>query len=285
MAYLDCIRLCNNANLADYLAWRIDGAIYGWIRPDFARHLLAYPEVFQHCHQAIQFQDKLRSQQARTLATEAVMRELHREAVIDTWVGERYPVSLGYQQTTVLELERAAASYLGIKSFGVHVNGLVQKADAVYVWVGTRALDKPFWPGKLDQMVAGGLPVGLSLLANLLKEAQEEANIPAELARQAQLVAQLHYRQALSRGLENSTLFIYDLWLPESFIPENTDGEVEQFQLISLAQLADLTAQVSAFKDNCNLVNLDLLLRLGFIPTTDPQYAELKKVLYAEISI
>jgi 8-oxo-dGTP pyrophosphatase MutT (NUDIX family) len=121
-------------------------------------------------------------------------------------------------------------------------------------------------------------------LNNLVKEAKEEANIPAALAKQAQPVSTLHYRQALSRGLEDSTLFIYDLWLPENFIPENTDGEVEQFQLIPLAQLADLTAEVFAFKDNCNLVNLDLLLRLGFIPTTDPQYPVLKQALYAKIS-
>lgn len=285
MAYLDCIRLCNNANLTDYLAWRIDDAIYGWISPSFAAHLLAYPEVFQQAKHEIRFQAHLKTQQQRTLATEAVMRQLHHEAVIDTWVGERYPVSLGYQQPAVLEVERAAAAYLGIKSLGVHVNGLVAKAKGVHVWVGTRTLHKPFWPGKLDQMVAGGLPVGLSLLDNLVKEAQEEANIPAELARQALLVSTLHYRQALERGLEDSTLFIYDLWLPEDFIPENTDGEVEKFQLIPLAQLADLTAQVSAFKDNCNLVNLDLLLRLGFISTTDPQYAALRQALYTENSL
>lgn len=284
MAYLDCIRLCNNANLADYLAWRIDDAIYGWISPDFAHYLLAYPEAFQQAGQEIVISKRLKTPLQRTEAIDAVLRDLHRQGVIDTWVGERYPVCLGYQQDPVLELERAAAIYLGIKSFGIHVNGLVEKAEGVHVWVGTRTLDKPFWPGKLDQMVAGGLPMGLSLLDNLVKEAKEEANIPATLAKQAQPVSTLHYRQALSRGLEDSTLFIYDLWLPESFIPENTDGEVEQFQLIPLAQLADLTAEVFVFKDNCNLVNLDLLLRLGFIPTTDPQYPVLKQGLYAKIS-
>lgn len=284
MAYLDCIRLCNNANLADYLAWRIDDAIYGWISPDFAHYLLAYPEAFQQAGQEIVISKRLKTPLQRTEVIDAILHDLHRQGVIDTWVGERYPVCLGYQQDPVLELERAAAIYLGIKSFGIHVNGLVEKAEGVHVWVGTRTLDKPFWPGKLDQMVAGGLPIGLSLLDNLVKEAKEEANIPATLAKQAQPVSTLHYRQALSRGLEDSTLFIYDLWLPESFIPENTDGEVEQFQLIPLAQLADLTAEVFAFKDNCNLVNLDLLLRLGFIPTTDPQYPVLKQGLYAKIS-
>lgn len=284
MAYLDCIRLCNNAQLADYMAWRIDGSIYGWINPSFASHLLAYPDVFKQQNHEVQLQAELTTPEQRTQAVDGLMRKLHNQGVIDTWVGERYPVTLSYEQTAVLEVERAAAAYLGIKSFGIHINGLVAKADGLYVWVGTRTLSKPFWPGKLDQMVAGGLPVGMSLLDNLAKEAQEEANIPAELALQAKPVSTLHYRQALSRGLENSTLFIYDLWLPEHFIPENTDGEVERFQLIPLAELAELTAQVNVFKDNCNLVNLDLLLRQGFIPTTDPDYAQLKQALYAEIS-
>lgn len=284
MAYLDCIRLCNNAQLADYMVWRIDGSIYGWISPSFVEHLLSHPRVFKSVNNELQFQAAVSTAEQRSFATDAIMRELHAQGVIDTWVGERYPVSLGYQQDAKLEVERAAAAYLGIKSFGVHVNGLVEKADGIYVWVGTRTLRKPFWPGKLDQMVAGGLPVGISLLDNLVKEAKEEANIPAELARQAKSVSTLSYRQSLKRGLENSTLFIYDLWLPERFIPENTDGEVEQFQLIPFAELAELTAQVTAFKDNCNLVNLDLLLRLGFISTTDPVYAGLKQALYAEFS-
>lgn len=285
MAYLDCIRLCNNANLADYLAWRIDGAVYGWISPAFVTHLLQYPAVFTQQDAEIHFQADLSTPIQRTAATESVMRELHQQGVIDTWVGERYPVTLAYQEPAVLEVERAAAAYLGIKSFGVHVNGLVEKANGLHVWVGTRTLSKPFWPGKLDQMVAGGLPVGLCLLDNLIKEAQEEANIPAELASQAKLVSKLQYRQSLQRGVENSTLFIYDLWLPEDFTPENTDGEVEQFQLIPLAELAALTAQVTAFKDNCNLVNIDLLLRRGCIQTNHSDYAAIKQSLYAEISI
>ncbi|WP_298607257.1 DUF4743 domain-containing protein [uncultured Thiothrix sp.] len=284
MAYLDCIRLCNNAQLADYMAWRIDGRIYGWISPSFAVHLLTYPEVFQQSGQEITLSTTLQTPEQRTQALDQVMWSLHQQGVIDTWVGERYPVCLGYQQTAVLTVERAAAAYLGIKSFGIHVNGLVEKSDGVYVWVGTRTLRKPFWPGKLDQMVAGGLPVGLNLLENLVKEAQEEANIPTELAKQAVAVSTLHYRQSLSRGLENSSLFIYDLWLPKDFQPENTDGEVEQFQLIPLAEVAALTAHVTAFKDNCNLVNIDLLLRHGFITKADPDYAAIQQALYAEIS-
>ena len=177
-------------------------------------------------------------------------------------------------------MERAATNYLGVKTFGIHVNGLVRKADGIHVWVGTRSLDKPFWPGQLDQMVAGGQPVGLGLQENVIKEAQEEANIPTELAAQAQSVGTISYRQEGHRGLDNSTIYVYDLWLPEDFVPENTDGEVIGFQLMSVAELARLTETTEDFKDNCNLVNIDLLLRMGVINRQHPEYAAIINALY-----
>ena len=36
------------------------------------------------------------------------------------------------------------------------------------------------------------------------------------------------------------------------------------------------------FKDNCNLVNIDLLLRLGMITETHSDYAEITSSLYAQ---
>ena len=91
MAYLDCIRLCNNAQLADYMVWRIDGSIYGWLSPHFARHLLAYPAVFQQQNHELQFQAELTTPEQRSLATEQVMRALHDQGVIDTGSGSAIP--------------------------------------------------------------------------------------------------------------------------------------------------------------------------------------------------
>ena len=53
---------------------------------------------------------------------------------------------------------------------GVHVNGFVRKAEGLQLWVGRRAKDKATAPGKLDHIVAGGQPFGLSVFDNLLKE-------------------------------------------------------------------------------------------------------------------
>ena len=42
-----------------------------------------------------------------------------------------------------------------------------------------------------------------------------------------------------------------------------------------------LTESTSEFKDNCNLVNIDLLLRQGLIDNTHPDYDEINTLLYA----
>lgn len=280
MSYSDRVQACNNVCFEQLLPWYIGGIRYGWVDQQFANRLRDFPEVFQVDDQAVTLQSYLSGYQQRTRAVNQVMRELHQAGVIDTWVGEAYPVVHHYEQDVVMEVERAAASFLGIRGFGVHVNGLVDKGGETWVWVGTRALSKAFWPGKLDQLVAGGQPVGLSLLANVVKEAEEEASIPASLAQQAQAVGQVHYQYQNWRGLENSTLFVYDLWLPEDFVPENSDGEVDSFQLLPLSELAELTEHTDRFKDNCNLVNIDLLLRNSVIPVTHQDYAALTSALY-----
>ena len=280
MSFSDCIAVCNNARLDGYVSWWIDGQVYGRIAPAFAGHLECFPDVFSAREDGFHLHSALQGREARSRAVAPVLRELHRQGVIDTWVEELYPVQQQFGGEVKLDIERAAASFMGIRSFGVHVNGLVHKAAGLHVWTGVRSRSKPFWPGKYDQMVAGGQPSHISLLDNVIKEAAEEASVPEVLAATATPVGQIRYQQQGWRGLEDSTLFIYDLYLPEGFEPVNTDGEVECFELMSLPQLAELTAQVDAFKDNCNLVNIDLLIRQGLITQIHPEYAALCKALY-----
>ncbi|HPQ96775.1 MAG TPA: DUF4743 domain-containing protein, partial [Thiolinea sp.] len=173
MSYLDCIRRCNNADAGLYLPWYVDGQVYGRIEPGFAHCLQEWPQVFVAQRDGIGLHADLQGYRRRSAAVEAVVRQLYQAGVLDTWVGEVYPVTLGFGQPSVLALERAAASFFGIRSFGVHVNGLVRTGDGpegVQVWLGTRTRTKPFWPGRLDQMVAGGQPGGISLDDNIVKE-------------------------------------------------------------------------------------------------------------------
>ncbi len=284
MSYLDHIKHCNSYSENDYRPFVIGGETMGWIKESFASQLQKWPDVFRFEANSIILDPALDSVEKRTRAVKPVVEALYQEGIIDSWVGEQYAVTHNYHEPARMLLERAAVVYFGVRGFGVHLNGLVQKADGVYVWVARRTRDKPFWPGKLDQMVAGGQPVGIGRRQNLIKESAEEANIPEALARKATFVSEISYRGETDRGMNVDTLFNYDLWLPNDFIPENTDGEVDEFILMPIEEVAELTDTTDQFKDNCNLVNIDLFLRRGLINDSHPDYQEIIERLYAPAS-
>ena len=281
MSYLEKIQYCHNAPLADYLPFTIAAQRYGYIRPDFAEQLQQWDDIFQISANEVSLKPHLADYQQRSDAIAPVLAELHQAGIIDTWVDELYPVNHCYSEQGVMQMERAAALYFGIRCYGVHMNGLVRKPDGIYVWIAVRAKDKPFFPGKLDQIVAGGQPVGINLMDNLLKECQEEANIPTQLASQAQARGYLNYQMETSRGIETGTLFNFDCWLPSDFVPVNTDGEVDSFELVHIEELAVLTEQSDTFKDNCYLTNIDLLIRSGLITEQHKDYQAITQLLYS----
>src|ERR1700748_524249 len=93
----------------------------------------------------------------------------------------------------------------------------------LHLWVGHRAKDRQVAPGKLDHLVAGGITMGYSGAGTVIKEAEEEAGPPADIARLARPVSQVTYRLSMPEGLRNDTLFIYDLELPQGVVPVGND--------------------------------------------------------------
>lgn len=282
MSYLDRIRKCNEYNLERCVPFYIGDEQLGWTEKSFIQHLEVHDDVFDISAEALRFHEAFDSVDARSEAIQPILWSLHQQGIIDTWVGELYPIVKAFEEEPRLLIERASTHYFGVKSFGVHINGLVNKGGETHIWIAKRALDKPFWPGMLDQVVAGGQPFGISLIDNVVKECEEEADIPVDVARTAELTAELHYCSQGSRGINPDTLYVYDLWLPEDFVPRNTDGEVESFELWSLNKLREVTENSTVFKDNCNLVNIDLLIRLGLLDDKHEDYAQIKDELYAQ---
>ena len=95
---------------------------------------------------------------------------------------EMYPLIGKWGDRPAAQIDRVAVPWFGARAWGIHVNGFVRKSDGLYLWIGERAADRPAAPGKLDNMIGGGQPIGLTLEQNLCKEAQEEAGIDAALA-------------------------------------------------------------------------------------------------------
>lgn len=61
-----------------------------------------------------------------------------------------------------------------------------------------------------------------------------------------------------------NTEFVFDLQLPLNFIPQNADGEVQKFELLTASECIEriLTAK---FKTTSAPVTLDFLMRHGFV--------------------
>jgi len=194
--------------------------------------------------------------------------------------GEMTPVLRHWGAPPIAEIDRAGLPALGLPAYGVHVNGMVSNAAGLHLWVGRRAKDRQVAPGKLDHLVAGGIPMGLSAEETLVKEAQEEAGLTPEIANRARPVSLVSYRLSLPEGLRNDVLFVFDLEVPQGVVPANTDGEVERFELWSVGRIVELLRETDEFKFNVNLVLTDFLIRHGVLtPDTEPDYAALVRGL------
>ena len=201
-----------------------------------------------------------------------MLLKLREEGEIRMWRDEPYPVALRFEDEPLMKIERGAVPDFGVRAFGVHVNGYVEKADGLYLWVGRRSMTKPTGPGKLDHIVAGGQPHGIGIRENMIKECAEEAAMPESLASKAVQASTVSYICEQPEGLRDDICFCFDIALPESFEPVNTDGEVDAFYLWPIEEVMTALRQSEAFKFNVALVNIDFLVRRGLIPPDDMDY-------------
>lgn len=280
MAFLDRIDECRRFDPRRYRPFRIGGVEVGLIGHDFARRLRDFPRVFTIEDSSVRLSEGLNDFRTRTEAVAEVLEAMRARGEVPGWRDEPYPVSPAFALAPLLTMERAAVPLFGVMGFGIHVNGIVGDGETLRLWIGRRSRTKPTGPGKLDQVVAGGQPAGVSLADNLVKECAEEAAIPADLARRAVPVGAISYCTERPEGLRRDVLFNYDLALPEDFTPRNTDGEVESFHCRPISQVIDVVRDTDDFKFNCALVVIDFLLRRGLIPPDHPDYGELLKGLH-----
>ncbi len=252
------IAACRNAELpGQRLPLRLGAAQVGWVLPDTAAALAKLGATVEPGGVT------LAAAELQGMAQALVAQGRFR------WRGEAFDVRAAPDGPALTQIDRGALPAFGIRAEGVHLNGLVQRADGPWLWVARRAADKLLDPGKLDHLVGGGVPAGLSPWETLAKEADEEAAVPAELIAQAVPVALLSYAMDRPEGLRRDRLHCYDLALPERFKPHPRDGEVEAFELWPLLAVLDEVQRTNAFKFNVNLVLIDLFLRTGLLDAAE----------------
>lgn len=282
MSILDRIRECAQFDPARYIPFRVEGVRLGMIKTSFADVLRQFEDVFRVSEETIDMVPELGDSQQRTDAMDRVLRTLRDQGRVAGWRDEAYPVGTSFSALPLFTIERAAVPLFGVKGYGVHVNGFVNDGTALKMWIGRRSLTKPTGAGLLDQVVAGGQPVGMSLSDNLIKECAEEAGLNKDLAATAVPVGTVSYRTCRPEGLRDDVLFNFDLELPPEFQPINTDGEVEAFYIWPIERVMETLERSDEFKFNSALVIIDFLVRHGLIGPDDPDYVEIVEGLHRQ---
>jgi 8-oxo-dGTP pyrophosphatase MutT (NUDIX family) len=269
------------------IAARLDAALTGgaapahglWVdgarlaRFDAARmaRLAAFAQVFVRDGAELRFTVAFDTPARRSHALEAVATTLAAEGALTAWRDERYAVRTAFGDAPAFHLERAAARYFGIHTYAAHANGLVRDAQGTdthwpRMWLARRSPAKAIDPSRLDNLVGGGIADMDSPAATLRREAWEEAGL-ADM-RVGAAAAMLTLERVVPDGFQHETIFVYDLWLPATFVPRNQDGEVVEHRLVDFAEAARLMANGSGpdvLTIDATLVAFDCLRRCDFV--------------------
>ncbi|MBV1799720.1 NUDIX hydrolase family protein [Siccirubricoccus sp. G192] len=259
------IDACNNLpSPAGLVPFRIAEAQVGWLSAELAQALTFFPRESHFDAAGVAMAGRLRGPGARSEALATVAASLAGRGFFRLR-GERFDIRAAAEGPVLAALDRGALPAFGVISQGVHVNGLVRRPEGLHLWIGWRAKDKAVAPGQLDNLVAGGIPAGLSAEETLVKEAGEEASLPPELALRARRTGRVSYVMATERGMRRDVLHCFDLDLPEDVTPRPGDDEVERFELWPAQRVLETVRDTGRVKFNVNLVLIDLFLREGLI--------------------
>jgi 8-oxo-dGTP pyrophosphatase MutT (NUDIX family) len=275
MSYLRPLEACNRFDPERFLPLLLEGRRVGFVRRDNARSLEAFPRIFRVSTDAITLADTIHGPEAATEALSEATDALIRAGAVKRRRNERFAITDGWGGPLLFELDRGMVEFFGVPAYAVQLNGWQPGDDGPDFWIAKRAKTKATFPGKLDNMVAGGIGAGYNARQTLLKEAGEEAGVPEALAMRAQATGAIRFRTEMAEGMRDEVLFIYDLQVPADFTPRNMDGEVEDFRLLSVKECLRLVRETDQFMYDVNLVVIDFGLRHGLLTPEEPGYLAL----------
>jgi 8-oxo-dGTP pyrophosphatase MutT (NUDIX family) len=274
MSYIDRIKECNNYTEEDKIPFILDGKRVGQIRETYKEYLLE-SSLFVLEDNSFTLIDSLKTFDERTEALKVFAQQVYKDKISNNFMNELYPIIESFTSEPLAFVDRSISSLLGLMSFGQHLNAYVLTESGMKMWIARRAYNRGYEAGKLDHMVAGGLAYDISPHENLLKECYEEAGMSAELASTAKSVGFVTYKYDYTQGGKEDIIYCYDIELDESFTPVCTDGEVEEFYLMPIEEVAEIVRTTNDFKVNCNLVIIDFLVRHGYLSSDDEDYIEI----------
>ena len=198
---------------------------------------------------------------ARDARLAQIHARLHADGLIVGWRDEAYPLRdrLGGEHGT---LERAASRFWGMLTLGAHCNGYV--ADALgrptHLWIARRSLTKPTDPGRLDNLIGGGVPAGQSPREAVVREGWEEAGLEPHQMTGLATGGLIDLECDIPEGRQHERLHVFDLALPAGLLPRNVDGEVAEHRRMPIAE-ALARAAAGELTTDAALATLDFAVR------------------------
>lgn len=285
MGFLRHIEACNRHDLTGFRPFVVAGQRVGWVRHALAERLPAIDPGFVTTGDVVSLAPEIKDFDERSAVVDRAAVHLQETGAVHHLRREFYPALPRWGDKPLLQIDRSIVPHFGINAYGLHVNGYVRRPDgSLSLWVARRAMDRTVEPGKLDNLVAGGQPIGLTIAENLLKESHEEAGLDAAMAGRAVPVGAITYTMETKAGLKPDTMFLYDLELPPDHVPANTDGEISGFELWPLDRVAESVQDTNDWKFNVNLVVMDFLVRHGWFKPDDPNYVAIIRGLRSWVS-
>jgi 8-oxo-dGTP pyrophosphatase MutT (NUDIX family) len=207
---------------------------------------------------------------ARADAMAAMHARLRAEGLIVGWRDELFALHTVHGQPLDVAIERAATRFWGTLTLGAHCNGYVADAHGrpASLWIARRSLTKATDPGKLDNLVGGGVPAGQTPCETVVREGWEEAGLTPAQMHGLSRGRVLRLLRDIPEGLQREWIHVYDLSLPVGLTPQNQDGEVAEVALHPLAHALELAASDQMTVDAA-LVTLDFALRHRLLNNAD----------------
>ncbi|KAF3062351.1 hypothetical protein GL218_03447 [Daldinia childiae] len=282
------------------LVWK-DGQPLGYMLDSVVTQLLATPEEIRG---PVTVDEAKRTVRAFELPTEAertalvarlmqYWRENRTYDILRGWRNELWPV-YGSNDEVLYSAERSGTGLLGIMRYGVHMTAFVKDDTASHgmkILVAQRAANKSTYPSMLDNSVAGGLMTGEDPFECIIREADEEADLPETLmherAKFTGMVTYIYITDERAGGeagqIYPETQWVYDIELPADFVPTPKDGEVAGFYLWTVEEVQEKLAQ-GEFKPNCALILVDFFIRHKILtPENEPNYDEIVSRLHRKL--
>ncbi|RFO98539.1 NUDIX hydrolase [Rhodoferax lacus] len=172
------------------------------------------------------------SEAQRSERLQATLLAARAQGLMPGWRDERFSYwqadccTPNPERAALFHAERSGFRFLGLLSHAVHVNGFMPDGR---LWCARRAYSKATDPGMLDNVTAGGLPMGETVHTCLQRELAEEAGLFSLQGHGLQAAGSVRTSRMEPEGWHDEIVHVFNLSLQAGFAPVNQDGEVAAF--------------------------------------------------------